>query len=70
MFDMKVVSKTPQLFSGIERDELENLTNYFQTKKISVKRIQDESQKVTFQESEEDDEVDEDDSRQEEKKKK
>ena len=43
MFDMKIVSKTPQLFSGLERDELENLTNYFQSKKISVKRIQDES---------------------------
>jgi structure-specific recognition protein 1 len=63
MFDMKVMTKSPSLFSGIDRDELENLTSYFQSKKINVKRIQEELQKVTFQESDEE-EMDADDSRQ------
>lgn len=37
---MKIVSKTtkavPQLFAGIDRGELEILSEYFQSKKIKV----------------------------------
>lgn len=39
-FDVKVVYKNSnQLFSSIERDELDNLTQYLSTKKIAVRKL-------------------------------
>jgi structure-specific recognition protein 1 len=61
---MKIVSKGgAQLFAGIERAELDNLSDYFQSRKIKVSRIQEEMAKVPLADSEDDEDV-EDDSRQ------
>ena len=43
MFDLKINYKNhSQMFSGIERDELEGLTNYFNSKKINVTKVVEE----------------------------
>ncbi|CAD8068951.1 unnamed protein product [Paramecium primaurelia] len=61
-FDVKIIYKNQnQLFSGIERDELDNLTQYFQQKKIAVRKLQDEVPHLPLDDS--DDEEDDDDSR-------
>ncbi|CAD8183165.1 unnamed protein product [Paramecium pentaurelia] len=67
-FDVKVVYKNSnQLFSSIEKDELDNLTQYLSTKKIAVRKLQEELPRVQLDESDEDDD-DDDDSRNKKKK--
>jgi hypothetical protein len=65
---MKIVSKTTktasQLFAGIDRGELDTLSEYFQGKKIKVSRIQEDvHHKIQMEESDDEDDVDDDDSR-------
>lgn len=67
---MKLVSSkgAPQLFSGIDRAELDNLSDYFSSKKIKMQRIQEDTHhKVALDESDDDDEIDEEDSRHQER---
>lgn len=68
---MKIVSKgASQLFAGIDRGELDVLSEYFQSKKIRVQRIQEDVlHKIALDESDDDD-VDDDDSRRDERRKK
>ncbi|KAM3135969.1 hypothetical protein pb186bvf_011959 [Paramecium bursaria] len=62
-FDIRINYKNShQLFSAIEKDELDNITQYFQQKKITIKKNLEEAHQQ-LQESD-DDEVDDDDSRQ------
>lgn len=49
------------MFSGIERDELDNLTQYFQSKRIAVRKLQEEVPHLPLGDSDEEDE--EEDSR-------
>lgn len=66
LFDMKIISVskvTSQLFAGIDRGELDGLSDYFQSKKIKVSRIQEDvHHKIALQESDDED-IDDDDSR-------
>ncbi|CAD8167448.1 unnamed protein product [Paramecium pentaurelia] len=55
-FDVKIIYKNSnQLFSSIEKDELDNLAQYFSTKKIAVRKLQEELPRVQVNDSDEDD---------------
>ncbi|CAD8098935.1 unnamed protein product [Paramecium sonneborni] len=46
-FDIKIVTKNTQyLFSTVDREELDNLSQYFNTKKLQVKKIQEENEGI------------------------
>ncbi|CAD8098549.1 unnamed protein product [Paramecium sonneborni] len=58
-FDVKIVYRNSnQLFSSIEKDELDNLTQYFSSKKIAVRKLQEELPRVQLDDSDSDEDED------------
>ncbi|CAD8183346.1 unnamed protein product [Paramecium pentaurelia] len=46
-FDIKIVTQnTSHLFSTVDREELDNLSQYFNSKKLQVKKIQEENEGI------------------------
>ncbi|CAD8068607.1 unnamed protein product [Paramecium primaurelia] len=55
-FDIKIITKnTSYLFSTVDKEELDNLTQYFNSKKLQVKKIQEENEGINKDKDDSDD---------------